>query len=156
MKKKIIILIAGVVLAIGITTGCQKIKYKDDFRAPLVGKYICTVKAYSKDFDCQQNNLMHTSLVVQDVQVGNDSVLIVKPSVSLQYDIKTLNYDSVEFVKKGDWWGTKEPVFAYTTADWYTSDQYRQCDLSISKDSFYLRVIESCYYDYYITGNKVK
>ena len=156
MKKKIIILIAGVVLAIGITTGCQKIKYKDDFRAPLVGKYICTVKAYNNDNDCYQKDLLLQTIMVEEVNIIGDSALAVTPLLSLKYNIADLPFDTVKFYRKSKFWGEGDSVYSFNNFNLTSQRKVRECFLTIDKDSFYLYIDENCDYTYYLSGKKSK
>ena len=156
MKKTLIY--SGMVFALLIgTIACKKQIDKDDFRAPLIGKYVCSVSAFNIDFDCYDKDLVRSMVVVQEVNFVNDSELVMKPTVSLQYDINTLPYDTVEYVVMAGTGGMNDAFYGFDNYYLHQhSSEHRVCYLAISEDSFKMDVFEGCYYHYFIKGKKAK
>ena len=143
MKKNIIIFIASFVLVLCLTTGCQKIKYKDDFRAPFLGRYQCTVEVFNQTLSCYDHELIHKEKINMMIQIVGDSFIAIKP-YSLTYDEKKIPYDTLRFRGK----------YTFFLFENYGYGGDRTCYLAISNDSFYLDVYESCKYKYHINGKK--
>ena len=154
MKKKIIILIAGVVLAIGITTGCQKIKYKDDFRAPFAGKYACTLRVLKIDMLRHEGNLLFSIPVTQSIKILGDSDLVLNQIYSVIYAKEKKGLDTVRFDYSHSIYYGMDTIYYFQN---YRSQDYRFVDLTIKKDTISISINEednNDYYEYSITGVK--
>ena len=154
MKKKIIILIAGVVLAIGITTGCQKIKYKDDFIAPFAGKYACTLRVLKIDMLRHEGNLLFSIPVTQSIKILGDSDLVLNQIYSVIYAKEKKGLDTVRFDYSHSIYYGMDTIYYFQN---YRSQDYRFVDLTIKKDTISISINEednNDYYEYSITGVK--
>jgi len=154
MKKKIIILIAGVVLAIGITTGCQKIKYKDDFRAPFAGKYACTLRVLKINMLRHEGNLLFSIPVTQSIKILGDSDLVLNQIYSVIYAKEKKGLDTVRFDYSHSIYYGMDTIYYFQN---YRSQDYRFVDLTIKKDTISISINEednNDYYEYSITGVK--
>jgi len=154
MKKNIIILIAGVVLAIGITTGCQKIKYKDDFRAPFAGKYACTLRVFKINMLRHEFNLLFSIPVTQSIKILGDSDLVLNQIYSVIYAKEKKGLDTVRFDYSHSIYYGMDTIYYFQN---YSSQDYRFVDLTIKKDTISISINEednNDYYEYSITGVK--
>jgi len=154
MKKKIIILIAGVFLAIGITTGCQKIKYKDDFRAPFAGKYACTLRVLKINMLRHEGNLLFSIPVTQSIKILGDSDLVLNQIYSVIYAKEKKGLDTVRFDYSHSIYYGMDTIYYFQN---YRSQDYRFVDLTIKKDTIFISINEkdnNDYYEYSITGVK--
>ena len=154
MKKNIIILIAGVVLALGITTGCQKIKYKDDFRAPFAGKYACTLRVLKINMLRHEGNLLFSIPVTQTIKILGDSDLVLNQIYSVIYAKEKKGLDTVRFDYSHSIYYGMDTIYYFHN---YRSQDYRFVDLTIKKDTLSISIHEednNDYYEYSITGVK--
>lgn len=154
MKKKIIILIAGVVLAIGITTGCQKIKYKDDFRAPFAGKYACTLRVFKINMLRHEYNLLFSIPITQSIKILGDSDLVLNQIYSVIYAKEKKGLDTVRFDYSHSIYYGMDTIYYFQN---YRSQDYRFVDLTIKKDTISISINEednNDFYEYSITGVK--
>ena len=154
MKKNIIILIAGVVLAIGITTGCQKIKYKDDFRAPFAGKYACTLRVLKINMLRHEGNLLFSIPVTQSIKILGDSDLVLNQIYSVIYAKEKKGLDTVRFDYSHSIYYGMDTIYYFQN---FRSQDYRFVDLTIKKDTISISINEednNDYYEYSITGVK--
>jgi hypothetical protein len=154
MKKNIIILIAGVVLALGITTGCQKIKYKDDFRAPFAGKYACTLRVLKINMLRHEGNLLFSIPVTQSIKILGDSDLVLNQIYSVIYAKEKKGLDTVRFDYSHSIYYGMDTIYYFQN---YRSQDYRFVDLTIKKDTISISIHEddnNDYYEYSITGVK--
>jgi hypothetical protein len=154
MKKNIIILIAGVVLALGIPTGCQKIKYKDDFRAPFAGKYACTLRVFKINMLRHEFNLLFSIPVTQSIKILGDSDLVLNQIYSVIYAKEKKGLDTVRFDYSHSIYYGMDTIYYFQN---YRSQDYRFVDLTIKKDTIFISINEednNDYYEYSIIGVK--
>ncbi len=154
MKKNIIILIAGVVLAIGITTSCQKIKYKDDFRAPFAGKYACTLRVFKINMLRHEYNLLFSIPITQSIKILGDSDLVLNQIYSVIYAKEKKGLDTVRFDYSHSIYYGMDTIYYFQN---YRSQDYRFVDLTIKKDTISISINEednNDFYEYSITGVK--
>ncbi len=135
-----------------LTTGCQKIKYKDDFRAPFLGRYQCTVEVFNQTLRCQDHELIHKEKINMTIQIVGDSFIAIKP-YSLTYDEKKIPYDTLRYKgKSATTVGKPYFIFDNYNLNPYAEDRY--CTVLTNHDSFSCIIIEGCTYTYYINGKK--
>lgn len=149
MKKNIIIFFASFVLVLCLTTGCQKIKYKDDFRAPFLGRYQCTVEVFNQTLRCQDHELIHKEKINMTIQIVGDSYIAIKP-YSFQKNEKKMPYDTLGYAGLD----TRNGYEKFSLFGSANRSSYRWSSLLISQDSFNLYINEGCMYGYRIEGKK--
>jgi len=155
MKKKIIILIAGVVLATGITTGCQKIKYKDDFRAPFAGKYACTLRVLKINMLRHEGNLLFSIPVTQSIKILGDSDLVLNQIYSVIYAKEKKGLDTVRFDYSHSIYYGMDTTYYFQ--NYRSGGNTRTVYFTIKKDTISILINEddnNDYYEYSITGVK--
>lgn len=129
---------------------CEKIKYKDDFRAPLLGKYKCNVEVLTKNVRCYDHELIHKEKLNQFIHIVDNSFIEVGPSYYYPDNSVHQNRDKLEYAGK---FLNGIDTF-YTFDNFYSMNAGRTCVLRISKDSFYFVIDQNCEFGYNISGKR--